>query len=57
MNPQMMNNTNALGSKSSFGSGSVSFHLNRMTVPQKKAVFFKDICDLKRDDEMFYGFM
>ena len=58
MHPQMMQtNTNAIGSKSSFGSGSVSFLLNRMTVPQKKAVFFKDIADLQRDDEMFYGFM
>ena len=57
MHPQMMNNTNAIGSKSSFGSGSVSFLLNRMTVPQKKAVFFKDIADLQREDEVFYGFM
>ena len=49
--------TNPIGSKTSFGSGSVSFLLNRMTVPQKKAVFFKDIADLQRDDEMIYGFM
>ena len=52
-----MMQSNPIGSKTSFGSGSVSFLLSKMTVPQKKAVFFKDIADLQRDDEMIYGFM